>query len=102
MPTSRPSGREVEGQPVILAATWAAWQAEAMNDQRGSQVSPRFVVGAILVVLLVVFIFENRTRTDVRFIFPVVTAPLWVALLGAALFGGVAGALLTRQRHPKS
>ncbi len=60
------------------------------------------MVGAVLVVLLLVFIFENTTRTDVRFIIPVVTAPLWVALLGAALIGALAGALLARQRHQKS
>lgn len=59
------------------------------------------VVGAVLVVLLVVFTFENRQQTDVRFIIPVVTAPLWVALLGAAVLGAIAGALLTRQKHPK-
>ncbi len=73
-----------------------------MSDQSESRVSPRLVLGAILVVLLVVFIFENRTRTDVRFILPVVTAPLWVALLGAALLGAVAGALLTRHKNPKT
>ncbi len=72
-----------------------------MSDQSGSRVSPRFVVGAVLVVLLLVFVVENRSRTDIRFIIPVVTAPLWVALLGSALLGAVAGALLTRQRHPK-
>ncbi|MDQ6797895.1 MAG: DUF1049 domain-containing protein [Actinomycetota bacterium] len=73
-----------------------------MSDQRGSRVSPRFVVGAVLVALLIVFIVENRSRTDIRFIIPVVTAPLWVALLGSALVGAGAGALLTRQRHPKA
>jgi len=72
-----------------------------MSDQSESRVSPRLVVGAVLVVLLVVFIFENTTRTDVRFIIPVVTAPLWVALLGAALIGAVAGALLSRHKSPK-
>ncbi len=73
-----------------------------MSEQSPSKVSPRLVVGAVLVVLLIVFVFENTTRTDVRFIIPVVTAPLWVALLGAALLGAVAGALLTRHRNPRS
>ncbi len=72
-----------------------------MNDQSESRVSPRFVVGAVLVVLLIVFTFENRSRTDIRFIFPVVTAPLWVALMGAALIGAIAGALLTRHKAPR-
>jgi len=72
-----------------------------MNEHSQSQISPRLVAGAVLVVLLVVFIVENRSRTDIRFIFPVVTAPLWVALLGAALIGAIAGALLTRHRGPR-
>ncbi|MGI9023615.1 MAG: hypothetical protein ACR2HV_10390 [Acidimicrobiales bacterium] len=73
-----------------------------MSEQNQSRVSPRLVAGAILVVLLIVFIFENTRQTKIRFILPEVTAPLWVALLGAALVGALAGALLTRQRHPKS
>jgi len=59
------------------------------------------VVGAVLVVLLIVFIFENTTKTKIRFIIPEVAAPLWVALLGSALIGAVAGALLTRHTGPR-
>lgn len=69
-----------------------------MNDQSQSRVSPRLVVGAVLVVLLIVFTFENQAQTDVRFIIPVVSAPLWVALLGSAVIGAVAGALLARHK----
>ncbi|MGI8777117.1 MAG: hypothetical protein ACR2LJ_06945, partial [Acidimicrobiales bacterium] len=76
-----------------------AWQSEPMNEQSQSRVSPRLVLGAVLVVLLVVFTFENRAKTKIRFIIPEVTAPLWVALLGAALIGAVAGALLSRHRR---
>ncbi|HEX3393084.1 MAG TPA: LapA family protein [Acidimicrobiales bacterium] len=70
-----------------------------MNEQSQSPVSPRLVVGALLVVLLVVFTLENRQQTKIRFILPEVKAPLWVALLGAALIGAVAGALLSRHRR---
>ena len=69
-----------------------------MSEHDQSRVSPRHVTGAILVVLLVVFVFENRKETKIRFILPEVTAPLWVALLGAALVGALAGALLARRR----
>jgi len=69
-----------------------------MSENNQSQVSPRLVGGAILVVLLIVFTFENRAETKIRFILPEVTAPLWVALLGAALVGALAGALLARHR----
>ena len=72
-----------------------------MSEKSQSRVSPRLVAGAVLVVLLVVFVFENRSQTEIRFIIPEVTAPLWVALLGSALVGAVAGALLTRERKPR-
>ncbi len=72
-----------------------------MNEQSESRVNPRLVAGAVLVVLLLVFCLENRTQTKIRFIIPEVTAPLWVALLGAALAGAIAGALLTRQKRSK-
>ena len=67
-----------------------------MSEKSHSRVSPHLVAGAVLVGLLVVFVFENRAQTKIRFILPEVTAPLWVALLGAALVGAVTGALLTR------
>ena len=72
-----------------------------MSDQRDSRVSPRLVVGTLLVVLLVVFAFENRQQTRIRLILPQVTFPLWMALLGAAVIGAAAAALLTRQHRPK-
>jgi uncharacterized integral membrane protein len=73
-----------------------------MSEQRQSGVSPRLIVGAVLVVLLLVFAVENRHQTRIRFIIPEVTAPLWLALLVSALIGAAACALLTRQRHQRT
>ncbi len=72
-----------------------------MSEHKQSGVSPRLIAGAILVVLLIVFGIENRRETKIRFIIPEVTAPLWLALVIAALIGAAACALLTRQRHPR-
>ena len=75
-----------------------------------TRIPPRLVGGLVLALLIVVFIAENNRRTKMRFLVPEVTAPLWTALFAAALFGGIAGALIarhfstaeTRRRHKKA
>jgi uncharacterized integral membrane protein len=56
------------------------------------------IAGAILLVLVLIFIFENTKKVDVRLIGPQVHAPLFVALLIAAVLGGL-GALLVQWRR---
>lgn len=60
------------------------------------RLQPRLVVGAVVVVLIVVFIVENTRQTKMRFLIPQVTAPLWTALFVAALLGVFAGFLIAR------
>jgi uncharacterized integral membrane protein len=67
-------------------------------DRRSYPFSVRQTVAIVLLVLGVIFILENRRSTTIRFLVPVLTAPLWVALLGSLLVGVVAGALITRNR----
>ena len=67
------------------------------RERRG--VSPRMVAALVLVVIGVVFVFENTTQTKIRFLVPRVTAPLWMALLGAGAIGAAAGALVARHRR---
>jgi uncharacterized integral membrane protein len=54
----------------------------------------RGITSIVLGIVALVFIFENTRHTEIRFIGPQVSAPLWLALLIAAALGGVAGALL--------
>jgi uncharacterized integral membrane protein len=57
------------------------------------------MIGALLLVVVVlVFIFENTRRTKIRFLVPQVSSPLWVALIASAAVGAAAGALLARRR----
>ncbi len=51
-----------------------------------------------LLVVMLVFILQNRRSTTVRFLIPETTAPLWVALFLSALLGIVVGGLLARRR----
>ena len=55
---------------------------------------PGQVAGAALLVLALVFVFENTKNVKVRLIAPEVRAPLFVALLIAALCGAATVLLL--------
>ena len=48
-------------------------------------------------MLAAIFVFENTEKTEIRFIIPEVTTPLWVALLVALAAGFVAGWLVGRR-----
>ncbi|MGW6949411.1 DUF1049 domain-containing protein [Streptomyces xanthophaeus] len=62
-------------------------------------ITPRRASIAALVVLTLVFIFENTAQTPIRLLIPLVTMPLWGALLIAAVLGGLCGAYLARRRR---
>ncbi len=66
------------------------------EPDRESRLQTRLILGALLVVIILVFCIENTRRTNIRFLIPIVTAPLWTALFAAALLGALAGALITR------
>lgn len=53
--------------------------------------SGRQIGGAIIGVLLIVFIAFNNDDAQVNFIFKKVTLPLWLVLAGTALLGVAVG-----------
>ncbi len=57
------------------------------------------ILGALLFVLVIVFIVENSRRVKIRLIFPEVTAPLYVAILIAAVLGALIASLLRYRRN---
>ena len=69
------------------------------REESGSGISPRLVAGGALLVVLLVFTFENTKKTTIRFLVPEVKTPLSVALLIAVVLGFVAGALFGRSRR---
>jgi len=64
-----------------------------------AKISPRLMAASILVALMIAFIAENTRRTKIRFIVPIVTAPVWIALFVATAVGVVAGVLMARHRR---
>jgi uncharacterized integral membrane protein len=59
----------------------------------------RVVIGAVLLVLALIFIFENRDPAAIRVIIPVVVMPLWAALAGMFVVGLIVGAMWGRRRR---
>jgi uncharacterized integral membrane protein len=54
------------------------------------KLGPREIGGIVALILLVIFIVENTRKVKIRFIIPEVKAPLFIALLIAALVGALA------------
>jgi uncharacterized integral membrane protein len=72
----------------------------ASSQRKGVAVAQ--IVGAVLLLIVIVFILENTRTVTMRLIFPEVKVSLAVALLIAALLGGVGVLLLQfRRRHKK-
>jgi uncharacterized integral membrane protein len=69
------------------------------EQRRGPRLSSREIGAIALIVLVTVFIFENTAETEIRFLIPKVSVPLWVALLAAAVLGFLAGLFLGRRRR---
>lgn len=64
-----------------------------------SAVSPRAIIGIVIVVALVVWILGNRAVVEVSFLVATVSMSLWLALAIAAVLGLAAGFLIGRKRY---
>ncbi|MFI9799075.1 DUF1049 domain-containing protein [Streptomyces sp. NPDC052302] len=76
----------------------SAPEADGRGGRAGA-LTARRIVALVLVALALVFIFENTDETEIRLLIPVVTMPLWVALLGMGVIGALIGALLLARRR---
>jgi uncharacterized integral membrane protein len=67
----------------------------------GSTARDFFTVERVLVLILVaitlLFIFQNTRQTKITLLLVEVSMPLWVALFGTLLVGGLCGYLLQRR-----
>ncbi|GAA4785533.1 hypothetical protein GCM10023200_19330 [Actinomycetospora chlora] len=61
----------------------------------------RWVLPAVLAVLVIVFILENRDPVTIRLLIPVVIMPQWAALTITLALGLLIGALLVRRRRAR-
>lgn len=69
------------------------------GKRRGGAMAPGRIAVAVLVVLALVFIFENTRHTKIRLLIPEASMPLWLALLGMGVIGALCGAYFMNRRR---
>jgi lipopolysaccharide assembly protein A len=70
-----------------------AKDVERSPNAGGKGLDPKLIVGAVLVVLLLVFVFQNRQKARIEFLFFEFDSPLWMMLGITALVGALIGYL---------
>jgi uncharacterized integral membrane protein len=65
------------------------------------RLTPGQIAGAVLLVLALVFIFENTSSVKVRMLFPQLKVPLFIALLLAAVLGSLVTLLIQWRRRSR-
>lgn len=63
------------------------------TDRRSDTVSPRLVVGIVLAILALVFVFQNTGKGRVNFLFWRFDAPAWTWLVLIFVVGVVVGSI---------
>lgn len=71
------------------------------SRQSGFNVSPRMIIGGILAVLAVVFVFQNTDSAKLKIIFFTVEMPRWIAFLVLLVIGAIIGYIFRRSREKK-
>jgi uncharacterized integral membrane protein len=74
-------------------------KAGGLRGGPGGALTPARVTVVVLVVLALIFIFENTRETEIRLLVPLVTMPLWLALLAMGVIGALFGAFFMRRRR---
>ncbi|MFG3281957.1 LapA family protein [Streptomyces sp. NPDC048111] len=70
----------------------------ATTSRTGGFFTPGRIAAMALLVLALVFIFENTRRVKIRLLIPEVSMPLYLALLAVFLIGLCCGGYLMRRR----
>ncbi len=68
------------------------------SGRRGT-LTPKGITVLVLLALALVFIFENTRETEIRLLVPLVTMPLWLALLAVGVIGALVGAYFMGRRR---
>ena len=73
-----------------------------MNDpprtEEGYRPSPKLIIGAVIALFALVFVFQNTDRKTVSFLWMDFNAPAWMWLLVIFLAGAVVGYTFARRR----
>ena len=69
----------------------------ARDGGSGRDISPKLIIAAILVVIVIVLALVNSQDIKVDFVVTDITLPLFVVILGSALIGLIVGYFLGRR-----
>ncbi|MFI5820704.1 LapA family protein [Streptomyces rishiriensis] len=73
-------------------------ESGGMSGGLGAAATPGRIAVLVLAALALVFVFGNTRATKIRLLVPVVTMPLWTALLATGLIGALCGAYFAYTR----
>jgi uncharacterized integral membrane protein len=68
------------------------------SKRRGSRFTPHQIIAIVLGLAALIFVFQNREETEIRFLNGTFQAPLWTVLLILLLIGFIMGWFLQRRR----
>lgn len=74
---------------------------ESTGENYGFRVNGRQIVGALIAIVLLIFILSNRDPVTVDFLFVEVNTSQWVVLTVTALLGAAVGAGLFARRQKR-
>lgn len=72
--------------------------SSSASGPSGVNISPRMIIGGILAVLAVVFVFQNTDSAKLKIIFFTVEMPRWIAFLVLLVIGAIIGYIFRRSR----
>lgn len=71
----------------------------AKSPLTGTDVSPRVIIGIVIAVVCLVFVFSNTAQVTFKFLWLEVSASGWVFLFLLLALGFLAGLLIGRNRY---
>jgi uncharacterized integral membrane protein len=76
---------------------------QEQQQAESRKISPKLIVGIVLVVLALIFVFQNTAKRQVHLYFWHLDAPTWIWLIVVLAIGFVIGSLFPWfRRKPKS
>jgi uncharacterized integral membrane protein len=69
-----------------------------VNEDSGSKAPVRLIVGGVIALVALIFVFQNRGTGRVEFLFWTIEAAAWLWLLATFAVGVIVGWLLARSR----
>lgn len=75
-----------------------ARDVEKRSEDGGRGIDPKLISAIVLLVILLVFVFQNTERPTISFLWLSWQSPLWLMLGLTAIVGAVIGFLAGRRR----